>query len=139
VLSRAELVVLTAHERSRFERELPRRNERAFRNTSEDRIARATRLVAGHTRNPLSTRRARDLESMVDFLMDYPEDHKGHIVGLAAKSIEWHRRGREQEAEKILNKLGRDRATEAPPIPVPKTRTCGSSPPCGRSARRGRE
>jgi hypothetical protein len=120
VLSRAKFVVLTAHERSRFERELPRRNERAFRNTSEDRIARATRLVAGHTRNPLSTRRARDLESMVDFLMDYPEDHKGHIVGLAGKSIEWHRRGREQDAEKILNKLGRDRPTEASPLAVPQ-------------------
>ncbi len=120
VFSRSELVVLTAHERLRLNRGSPQRNERVFRNASEDRVARATRLVAGHTRNPLSTRRAVDLETMVNFLMDYPEDHKGNIVGLAAKSIEWHRRGQEQEAERILNELGRDRSTEAPPIPLPQ-------------------
>lgn len=120
VLSRAELVVLTAHERLRLDRGSPQRNERVFRNASEDRVARATRLVAGHTRNPLSTRRARDLAFMVSFLMDYPEDHEGNIVGLAAKSIEWHRRGQEQEAERILNELGRDRSTAAPPIPLPQ-------------------
>jgi len=91
-----------------------------FRSASEDRIARATRLVAEHTRNPLSTRRTTDLKFVVSFLMDYPEKHRGNIVGLAEKSIRWHGRQQEEETERILGRLGRTRPTETPPIPVPE-------------------
>jgi hypothetical protein len=120
VFSRSELVVLTLHEQRRFERELQRRNEAVFRSASEDRIARATRLIAKHIRNPLSTRRTTDLKFVVGFLMDYPEEHMGNIVGLAERSIRWHRQQLEQDTERILGRLGRNTPTEPPPIPVPQ-------------------
>ena len=120
VFSRSELVVLALYEKWQFVRDLPRRNDSVFHRASEDRIARATRLVAEHTRNPLSSRRANDLRFVVGFLMDYPEEHAGNIVGLAEKSIRWHRHQQEQETERILERLGRARLAEAPPIPVPR-------------------
>ena len=120
VFSRSELAVLTLYEQRRFGREPLRHNKTVFHCATEGRIARATRLVAEHTRNPLSTRRTRDLKFVVGFLMDYPGEHRGNIVGLAERSIRWHRDQQEMETEKILGKLGRDRLTEAPPIPVPQ-------------------
>lgn len=120
VLSRSELVVLALYEKWCLQHGSPRRNASVFHRASHDRIARATRLVAQHTRNPLSSRRANDLRFIVRFLMDYPEEHEGNIVGLAEKSIRWHRHQQEQETERILERLGRDRLAEAPPIPVPQ-------------------
>jgi hypothetical protein len=120
VLSRSELLVLTLHEQRRFHRELPQRNAAVFRSTTEDQISRAARLVAQHTRNPLGTRRTMDLKFIVGFLMDYPGEHRGNIVGLAEKSIRWHRQQQEGEVERTLERLGRGTATEAPPIPVPQ-------------------
>ena len=120
VLARSELLVLTLHERRRLDDDLPRSNEGVFRDASENRIARATRLVAEHTRNRLTTRRTGDLRFVVGFLLDYPGEHRGNIVGLAEKSIRWHRRRQDEEVERTLERLGRDRATEAPPIPAPQ-------------------
>jgi hypothetical protein len=119
VLSRSELIVLTLHEKHRFHRELPRHNATVFRSTSEDQIVRATRLVAEHTRNALSTRRTVDLKFVMGFLMDYPNEHRGNIVGLAEKSIRWHRQEQHREIEKTLSKLG-NKPTEAPPILLPE-------------------
>ena len=120
VFARSELAVLTLHERRRLGRDMPGGHRKVFRDASENRIARATRLVAEHTRNPLSARRTRDLRFVVDFLMDYPGEHRGNIVGLAEKSIRWHRQQQDEEVERTLEKLGRHTPTEAPPIPVPQ-------------------
>jgi hypothetical protein len=57
---------------------------------------------------------------MAGFLMDYPGEHRGNIVGLAERSIRWHRQQQVEEIEKTLDKLGGDRSTEAPPILVPE-------------------
>ena len=119
VLARSELAVLALHERRRFGADGSAGKERVFRHASANRIARATRLVAEHTRNPLTARRTGDLRFVVDFLMDCPDEHGGNIVGLAEKSIQWHRRQQEEEVERTLKRLGRDRATEAPPVPLP--------------------
>ena len=120
VLSRSELVMLTLYEQWQFGREPTRHNEEVFRSAPEERIGRATRLIADHTRNPLSTRRTRDLKFVLGFLLDYPGEHRGNIVGLAQRSIRWHRQQQEQERERILERLGSDRSTELPPIPVPQ-------------------
>ncbi len=119
VLSRAELVVLTLHEQRRYNSGLPPHNASIFRSATEAQIARATRLVARHTGIPLSTRRTTDLRFVVDFLMDYPDVHRGNVVGLAEKSIRWHRQEQRREIEKTLSKLG-NRPTEAPPIAPPE-------------------
>ncbi len=53
------------------------------------------------------------------FLTDYPEEHRGNIVGLAEKSIAWHRTVAEQQAEKMIKDLGGRRETARPPIDPP--------------------
>ncbi len=120
VLSRSELIVLTLYLQRCPDRELPRLNEKVFENASKERIARAMQLVAEHTRVPLSFRRTRHLRFLVDFVMDYPEEHQGNIVGLAQKSIRWHRQEQQRVLEKTLNKLGDNTPTQAPPIPLPE-------------------
>jgi hypothetical protein len=94
-------------------------NEAVFLNARADRIKRAVRLVSEHTRNPLSPRRTTDLAFAVRFLMDYPEEHRDNIVGLAEKSIAWHRGAARREAEKVVASLGGKREVARPPIPPP--------------------
>jgi hypothetical protein len=119
ILSRLELATLALYEQLRLRRGLPRRNEAVFLAAAPDRIARAAQLVGEHTRNTLSTRRTGDLRFLVGFLMDYPEDHNGNIVGLAEKSIRWHRQEAQREAERISRRLGGQRETARPPVPLP--------------------
>jgi hypothetical protein len=94
-------------------------NEAIFLNARADRIKRAVRLVSEHTRNPLSPRRTTDLAFAVRFLMDYPEEHRGNIVGLAEKSIAWHRSAARREAEKVVASLGGKHEAARPPIDPP--------------------
>ena len=59
-------------------------------------------------------------EGAVQFLLDFPERHAGRIVGLAEKSIRWHRAGYQQEAEKAIVNLGRETKLATPPVPLPE-------------------
>jgi hypothetical protein len=96
-----------------------RTNESVFLGATPDRINRVVKLVGDHTRNTLSARRTKDLAFVVRFLMDYPEEHRGNIVGLAEKAIAWHRAEVRREAEKVVERLGGQHETASPPIEVP--------------------
>jgi hypothetical protein len=52
-------------------------------------------------------------------MIDYPEEHQGNIVGLANKSIRWHKEQHEQEIARQIDRLGYDTQTVKPPIPLP--------------------
>jgi hypothetical protein len=95
------------------------RNKSVFMNASPDRIRRAMRLVAEHTRNQLSFRRTVDLKFLVGFLLDYPEEHRGNIVGLAEKAIRWHLDQAQAEADRVVAQLGGQREAAKPPIALP--------------------
>jgi hypothetical protein len=69
----------------------------------------------------LSSRRTRDVRTAVHFLLDYPEDHHGRILGLVDKAIRWHGvEGRQMEARKSTKRFGSDRQLTTPPIPLPE-------------------
>jgi hypothetical protein len=69
----------------------------------------------------LSPRRNRDVRTAVQYLLDYPEDHHGRLLGLAEKAIRWHgAEGRQMEARKSVKRFGMDRQLTKPPIPLPK-------------------
>ena len=72
-------------------------------------------------REHLSTRRTRDIRTAVYYLLDYPEDHHGRLLGLAEKAIRWHgAEGRQMEARKSAKRFGTDRQLMKPPIPLPE-------------------
>jgi hypothetical protein len=120
VPSRLGLATLALYEKERLRRGIRRRNEAVFLSAPPDRIARAARLVGEHIRSSLRTRTTEDLAFLVRFLMDYPDDHDGNIVGLAEKSVRWHREAAHREAERIAERLGGVHETAPPPIPLPR-------------------
>jgi hypothetical protein len=70
----------------------------------------------------LSPRRTRDIRTVVHYLLDFPEDHRGRILGLVEKAIRWHGTdGRQAEARKSVKRFGMERQLARPPIPLPTT------------------
>lgn len=87
-----------------------------------DRIKRAVSIVAAHTHQPLSFRRTEDLRKMVRFLMDYPgaAEHRGNIVGLAERSVRWHREEAQNAARRQAQRLGAHSKAKPPPVELPR-------------------
>lgn len=94
----------------------PPLNSSVFAHSREPEIKEAMSRVAAHTHNELSTRRARDVNFLVAFLADFPEAHVGNLVGLADKSIRWHRDEQARNMEKQVKELGGDTKTRTLPV-----------------------
>ncbi len=82
-------------------------------------IRKALRRVARYTGNDLQEGRERDLTFLVGFLVDYPGQHEGTIIGLADKSVRWHQRELAQERATTLDRYGAKTRVTMPPIPTP--------------------
>lgn len=91
-----------------------------FHHARTPQIKEAVCRVASNTGNNLSPRRARDVRLVVHFLADYPEEHGGNIVGLADRSIRWHREQQQRVAAQQVERLGSETAAAKPPIPLPE-------------------
>ena len=115
LLERTELIVVTYL----AEQRVPTHNRDVFHHARAPQIKDAMRRVAAHTHNDLSPRRTRDLMFVVDFLADYPEVHRGNLVGLAKKSIRWHREAADRRTTARLARLAPQTPTARPPIPLP--------------------
>ena len=96
------------------------RNYKVFAYAREDEIAEAIRRLGNYLHRPLTTRRWRDVKDAVHIMVDFPEQHTGRIVGLAEKSIRWHREDYRAAAEKEIVRLGRETEVAKPPIPLPQ-------------------
>jgi len=115
IYNRSELITTLAATQGRLA------NFRVFAFASPDEIKIAMRRISHHLHDELRYRRARDIERAVQFMADYPEQHRGRIVGLAEKSIRWHREGREEEICKSISALGEQAACAMPPIQMPES------------------
>ncbi len=113
ITSRLELLTIILAHRTE------QRNIRAFAFATEPQIAEVMQRVSAHQHRVLSPRRWNDLESVIRFLGDYPDQHNGNIVGLAERSIRWHRDLHNQTVAKDVEGLGHDKAVAIPPIPLP--------------------
>lgn len=94
-------------------------NLRVFCFAQKEQIAEAIRRVSAHLRSPCSLRRWRDISTAIRFIGDYPDDHRGNIVGLAEKSIRWHRDRRQEATDRTLASFGPEKELKKPPIPLP--------------------
>ena len=56
---------------------------------------------------------------MIFYLLDYPDQHNGNIVGLARRSIRWHFEMIQQSAIEIADKLGSETKCGVPKCPLP--------------------
>ena len=96
-------------------------NFSVFAHATAAEIKEAMRRISISIQQSLSSRRSKDIRFVVNYLLDYPEDHHGRIVGLAEKAIRWHGvEGRQMEARKSVRRFGMDRRLMRPPIPLPE-------------------
>lgn len=93
-----------------------------FLNANRAQIEEGLRRVSEHTHNALRARQLRDRRFFVLFLRDFPERHRGRLVGLVDKSIHWHRFEREQEAQRIISELGGKHKVRRPEIALPENK-----------------
>jgi len=87
---------------------------------SADKIRKAMERVSRYWYTPLSPRRWCDVETAVRYMLDFPEHHRGNIVGLAHKSIRWHRDNRREAARRAVEDLGELRQLAKPPVDPPE-------------------
>lgn len=114
ITQRLELLALLHYQEAAGKREdwvnLP-----VFMHTDTPGVKEAVRRVAAYMHDDLSTRKAADVRRAVGILADFPERHTGNIVGLADKSIRWHRDGQEHRTQETIDRLGGHTLTALPP------------------------
>ena len=115
LVDRAEVLMATLFAANR-RRGYTDRHQRVLANAHVPQIREALKRVAAHTRNDLRFRRTRDLQFLVRFLLDCPEDHRGTIVGLADKAIRWHRHQLASERARLVEAYGAATVVAAPPV-----------------------
>jgi hypothetical protein len=92
-----------------------------FLNATRKQIQVAMGKLSNKLRTPLSHRRTRDIGSLVDYLLDYPEPHRCGLPGLLRKSIAWHDAlGENDSFEWADASLHKSTPTTRPPIPLPQ-------------------
>ena len=93
--------------------------EQLFLAARAPQIREALRRVAAHTGNDLRDSRQGDLCFLMRFLLDFPNPHRGTIVGLAKKAIRWHQHQLADERATMLQRYGAKKRVTLPPIPAP--------------------
>lgn len=80
---------------------------------------RAIKLVARTTHQKVDFRRIKStVENCLSYILDCDEPHNGEIVGLAEKSIRWHRTTAERKLKEEFK--DKERKLVVPPIPLPQ-------------------
>jgi hypothetical protein len=119
ITRRLELLLLLSHVATAYG-PMWQRHLHLYMHARAEQIAEAMRRVDAHTHNDLRLARSHDMQVLVQFLNDYPEPHRGTIVGLADKSIVWHRHAQAHVQSQTVLALGGDSQTARPPIPLPE-------------------
>ncbi|MFM7071511.1 MAG: hypothetical protein ACKO38_06915 [Planctomycetota bacterium] len=113
MLDRLELSVLLLS----MERQ-PHHHHRVFQFASRPEILTAMARVGHELRRVFSPRRTVDLGAFVQYLCDYPEGHSGNIVGLANRSVRYHRLLATQRHRSATIDTN-DQPLAVPPVPLP--------------------
>lgn len=91
-----------------------------FQHATRKQLKTVIKRIGEHTRNRYSTRKTQDIWSVLAFLTDYPERHTGNVVGLAKKSIQWHRETRRNRFLHYRKQLDPTTEVAKPPIKLPQ-------------------
>jgi len=93
--------------------------EKIFMFASAEQIKKVTKIASRGLHRNLDLRRRMDISAMVSWLNDYPEIHNGNIVGLAEKSLDWHRTAHLRQISSLTSHEA-SKETAKPPIELPK-------------------
>jgi hypothetical protein len=92
-----------------------------WHNARRDQIIRAMHRVGDHLRTALSPNTRQDISTFISFVMDGElESYAGGLVGLAERSIDFHRNHLSEQREQVLKKLGGQTKAAMPPVPLPQ-------------------
>ena len=97
----------------------PAENSQVVLHARPQQIAEAMHQVARYLRVDWSPRRSQDVWEFARFVADYPDRHRGGIVGLAEKAVGWHRDVDEEATQVAFEGLRPAMPTARPPIPLP--------------------
>jgi hypothetical protein len=86
---------------------------------SSAQIKEALLRVSRHLHRDLSPRRLADVTVGLRFITDYPDPHPGNLVGLAERSIRWHRDQGAEQIERTIQQYGHAAIVARPPIALP--------------------
>jgi hypothetical protein len=95
------------------------RNADVLLDARHDEIVQAMRRVGAYFGHDLEPRYTGYVRVLVDFLLDYPEPHRGSIVGLAEEAIASDLRTLERDRSEVVATLGASTPSARPPIPLP--------------------
>jgi hypothetical protein len=110
---RVELIVTLLAEGCNF-----RHNRHVFQFATRAEIVQAMNKVSSALQRPLSHRYTANLDTFVRFLSDYPDPHRGSILGLADKAIAFHEEIASNAYFPPSADLGANEMAR-PPIPIP--------------------
>jgi len=119
VIDRVELLALLTAFSHMCGHERARKHLHLFTHAGRTDILRAMGLVSAATHVSASARRTVDIARTVAYLCDYPDEHRGNVVGLARKAVRWHQAAIQREAAATVERLGGDQAAALPPTPLP--------------------
>ncbi len=90
--------------------------------SSDDQIRRAVRRVWRYLHMADDFRKPRNIYDAVRFIFDAPDEYlgEGTLVGLADKSLDYHRNGLAAQNNEVIVRLGKDTPTAKPPVALPK-------------------
>jgi hypothetical protein len=120
--SRLELLCVVLYAGIRADREGPvggADHGRVLQHARAEEIKEAMRRVSLYLRQPLEPRKSAHVRQLVQFLADCPEPHAGNVVGLAEKSIRWHRSRQHVQTAAMWHNFGGQTAVMTPPIDLP--------------------
>jgi hypothetical protein len=117
IRSRLELLVAFSYYDQTF-----RFNDHIFLHATATRIRAAMQVVERELRTRLTARRAEYIQRFVDYVAQFPEVHRGNIVGLARKAVRWRRSRVAEVRESILRRYGETQRFGQPPIRCPEHR-----------------
>jgi hypothetical protein len=102
-----------------YRRDTMDRNVRIINRSTQEQIRKALRMIYAHLRQEKTQlRKVQRITTAINYIFDCTDNHNGHIVGMADKSIRWHRAGRYAN-EVTRCKFPPSTATKLPPILLP--------------------
>jgi len=95
-------------------------NEKVFHFATEACIKKAVKIMGDASGIQLQTRRFQHIDIFISQLAEYPEVHRGNIVGLAKKTARFLRNRVEVQVENIMQSSDESRQTMLPPVDLPQ-------------------
>lgn len=96
-------------------------NANLFQHATVAQIKTLMERIGNHViHSPYNHRKIAQVLSAVSYVLDYPEKHRGNIVGLADKAIEWHRDLQARMEENRRKNSDPNTLNGLPPIPLPE-------------------